>query len=167
MSVKEILLLRHAKSDWHADYSNDHDRPLSKRGVKAAKMIGRLLTVSGQVPEIIISSSAIRAKGTAQLAASEGNWDVEHVVNETLYHAGTDELLCKIQEVCESFNRIMIVGHEPTISAATSRLISGGLFRFPTAAIARIDFDTDSWQDISSGNGQLIWFFPPKFISSI
>ena len=165
--MKEILLLRHAKSDWNADYSDDHDRPLSKRGVKAAKMIGQVLTASGQMPEIIISSSAVRAKDTAQLAASEGKWDVEHIVSETLYHADIDELLCIVQNVDESFNRIMIVSHEPTISAAASRLIGGGLFRFPTAAIARIDFNTESWLNISSMNGQLVWFFPPRFVSSI
>ena len=165
--MKEILLLRHAKSDWNADYSNDHDRPLSKRGVKAAKTIGRLLTVSRQVPEIIISSSAVRAKSTAQLAASEGKWDVQHVVSETLYHAGTDELLCTVQDLRESFNRVMMVGHEPTISTAASRLIGGGLFRFPTAGIAQIEFDIDSWQKISSGNGRLTWFLPPKLIFSM
>ena len=73
--MKSIPSFRHGKSDWNAKYEGDHNRPLSKRGIKAAKLMGEYLFNIKQVPEKIISSTAIRAKTTAELALKYGNWN--------------------------------------------------------------------------------------------
>ena len=73
--MKSILLFRHGKSNWKAQYENDHERPLSKRGVKAAKLMGKYVFQIKQVPDKIISSTALRAKTTAELAVKYGNWN--------------------------------------------------------------------------------------------
>ena len=67
-----IIIFRHGKSDWDAVYDRDHNRPLSKRGIKAAKRMGEYLSKKNQTPEKVISSSAIRAKKTAELAIKYG-----------------------------------------------------------------------------------------------
>ena len=77
--MKSILLFRHGKSNWKAQYDNDHERPLSKRGVKAAKLMGKYAFQIKQVPDKIISSTALRAKSTAELAVKFGNWNSDLV----------------------------------------------------------------------------------------
>ena len=66
--MKSIIFFRHGKSDWYADYDVDHNRPLAKRGIKAAKKMGIFLSELGQLPDIAVSSTAIRAKTTVGLA---------------------------------------------------------------------------------------------------
>ena len=68
MNNRSIIIFRHGKSDWDANYDKDHNRPLSKKGINASKKMGLYLTDIKQVPDIVISSSATRAKSTATLA---------------------------------------------------------------------------------------------------
>ena len=70
--MKTLLVMRHAKSDWGAPLGDDHERPLADRGVKAARRMGCFLTDSGSVPQLVISSTAVRARTTAELAAEPG-----------------------------------------------------------------------------------------------
>ena len=79
--MKRLILLRHAKSDWDAEFQSDHSRPLSERGMTSARAIGLVLARSNQVPDSVISSSALRAQSTAFLAADTGGWDAEIRVN--------------------------------------------------------------------------------------
>ncbi len=77
--MRSIIIFRHGKSDWDAIYDRDHNRPLSKRGLKASKKMGQYLNKIQQIPEIVISSSAIRTKNTAKLAMEYGNWSSKFV----------------------------------------------------------------------------------------
>lgn len=162
--MKRLLLLRHGKSDWGADYGRDHDRPLKGRGVRAARTMGRLLTDTNQQPELIVSSSAVRALSTAELATEAGGWDCEIRVEPGLYGAGTAEILREIQALDNVLDTVMLTGHEPTFSSLAALLIGGGHFRFPTAAVACIAFATDRWEQVDFGRGALHWFAPPKLI---
>ena len=69
---KSVILFRHGKSDWNATFESDHDRPVSKRGSKAAKKMGKYLSNIDQVPSLIISSTALRARNTAEIAIKAG-----------------------------------------------------------------------------------------------
>ena len=82
---KQLILFRHAKSDWDAPYSSDHSRPLAKRGIKAAKAMGRFLMDTGLIPDQVVSSSAVRAMATVQLAAKAGGWIAPITKKESLY----------------------------------------------------------------------------------
>ena len=75
MKNYSIIIFRHGKSDWNAVYGKDHDRPLSKRGINASKKMGLFLKKKNQIPDIVISSSAERAKTTAELAIKAGTWN--------------------------------------------------------------------------------------------
>ena len=143
--MKRIFLLRHGKSDWNAAYGTDHDRPLKERGVRAARLMGGFLAETGQQPALVISSSAVRALSTAQLAAEVGSWDCEIRVEPSLYGSGARGVLEHIQAVDDGFESVLLTGHEPTFSQVAGDLIGGARIRFPTAALACIDVSATSW----------------------
>ncbi len=162
--LKSIFIFRHGKSDWKADYSADHERPVAARGRRAARLMGRLLRYTSQIPDLVITSSAVRARTTADLAVEAGEWPVTLHVEPSLYGADTSTVLALIRAQPESLESVMLVGHEPTCSACAGLLSGGSDVRFPTAAMARIDFTIDSWPQIRPGSGQLIWLLPPKVV---
>ena len=160
--MKTLLFLRHGKSDWSADFEHDHERPLKKRGVKAAKRMGQFLAQAGPVPDRVVTSTAVRAKTTAELAKEAGGWGAPLRETRALYEAGPEDLLREVRAEADDAETLMLVGHEPTWSSTVSRCIGGGDVRFPTAALARVDFDVERWADVAFGRGQLIWLLPPK-----
>lgn len=162
---KKIILYRHGKSDWDADYSNDHERPLAERGIKSAKTMGQLLACSEQFPELVITSSAIRAKQTLELSIKAGNWTCEVIENDSLYYGGIEAIHEIIKNLPKNYSRVMLVGHEPKWSSLCSKFIGGGDITFPTAAMARIDFECSKWQDLKFGMGTLRWMLQPSFFT--
>ncbi len=165
--MKTVLLFRHAKSDWNADYADDHDRPLAPRGKTAASMMGKYLARVGEVPDLVITSSAVRAKLTAERAMKAGEWDCATKVSGELYTQSSKDVLRAIREQDDSVESLLLVGHGPALWELAAALTGGGKFRFPTAAIARIDFSANSWQEVGSGDGVLTWYVTPKLIDRL
>lgn len=163
--AKKIILYRHAKSDWEADYRGDHERPLAERGIKSAKLMGKLLAGSGQIPEFVVCSSALRAKQTLELSVREGKWICEITENGGLYHGGIDAVVDIIQNLPAKYSCAMLVGHEPTWSSLISEFIGGGDITVPTAGMARIDFEEDKWHEVKYGRGSLRWMLQPSFFT--
>ncbi|GIV60715.1 MAG: phosphohistidine phosphatase [Rhodothermaceae bacterium] len=161
--MKTLLFFRHGKSDWEAAYDHDHERPLAKRGRKAARRMGRFLAGIEQYPDAVITSSAVRARTTLELAAKAGAWPACPVrVTRALYEAAPDDLLREVRQETDDTGRLMLVGHEPAWSQTISAFIGGGTLRFPTAALARIDLNVAHWADAAFGQGTLIWLVIPK-----
>lgn len=160
--MKTLLFLRHGKSDWDADFSTDHERPLAKRGRKAAATMGRFIKTCGALPDRVLTSTAVRARTTVELAMEEGGWEAPVRETKALYMASPEDLLVQVRAEDNGSDALLLVGHEPTWGSAVSRLIGGGAIRFPTAALARVDFDAARWQDVAFGRGELIWLVPPK-----
>ena len=163
--MKIILLLRHGKSDWTVPYNNDHDRPLSKRGIKASKKIGNYICQIEQIPRLVISSSAKRAKETAKLAINSGKWDSTLSFDEKIYESSTKDLLNILHKQDKKINNICLVGHEPTFSSFISRSTRSNWMKFPTCALAKIEFNSTTWKEIKFGDGVLKWIKTPKDIS--
>ena len=82
--AKKLILFRHAKSDWDSGAASDHARPLARRGVEAARVMGKFLMSAGEVPDQVLCSTAVRAMATVQLAAKAGGWIVPMI---TLMHS--------------------------------------------------------------------------------
>jgi phosphohistidine phosphatase len=162
--MRGLLLLRHAKSDWHADHGDDRARPLNRRGQKAAKTIGRFLAQSDQLPDAAITSPAVRAADTLRLAMKAGGWDCPVRTADGLYGAGVPGLVAEIRNEPIATEVLLAVGHEPTWSDAATAFIGRGQLRFPTAALARIDFDVDRWKDIAPDTGVLAWLVTPRLL---
>ena len=163
-----LILFRHGKSDWDAPFSDDHERPLSTRGKEAARTMGRMLTRSQQVPDIAVSSSALRARDTLQLAARAGRWSSPLRIDSALYESTPSAIVEWIRQFDEPAARLLLTGHEPSWSELAGHLIGvPAALRIPTGAMLRIDFDGDTWQEIEPGGGELRWLIPPKLAARI
>jgi len=152
--------MRHAKSDWKADYGSDHDRPLNGRGVKSARLMGRLLAAQGIEPQVVISSTALRAKTTAELAIEAGRWDAELRLDPSLYESGPEGVL-SVGASAPEVSRLMLVGHQPTWSMLVAEL-TGDRVEMKTATVAVVEVDLDSWAGLPSGKGTLTGVLDPK-----
>lgn len=160
--MKRLFVMRHAKSDWSAGAANDHERPLNGRGTRAAGAMGRLLTEIGQVPELIISSSAVRARTTAELAARAGGWDAPIVVEPALYGTSPEGALRVVTTAPQHVASLMVIGHEPTWSGFVA-LLTGGAVQMKTATVAIIDVMVGgSWDIDISTHGELVTLLQPR-----
>ncbi len=160
--MKTILLLRHGKSDWDADFADDHERPLAKRGEKGARKMGRFLTTSRSVPDRAITSSATRTRQTLAIAAEAGGWTGPARVTDALYEADADAVLREIQSEPDDADTVVVVGHEPWSSRLVSVLIGGGAVQMKTASVARIDVEVEAWADVQPGRGTLAFLLAPS-----
>lgn len=162
--MKTILLLRHGKSDW-ANPVPDHGRPLNKRGRKAAALMGRFLARAGELPQLVITSSALRARDTVALAIQAGEWERTVVVRDALYESSPEDVLAGIRSENDGVNSVLLAGHEPTWSELASGLCGGLRLRLPTAAVVRIDVDVDRWRAVELGGGEMVWLVTPRLLA--
>lgn len=161
--MKTLYLIRHAKSDWHSPGADDHERPLNRRGVKAAKLMGRFLSAIGQEPDAVVASSAVRARDTAELMIEAGGWTCPVRVTRSFYESRPEAVLQDVTSESDAYERLLIAGHEPTWSGLV-RGLCGGQVKMVTAGLARIDFDVASWSQVEPGRGLMVWFVPPKLL---
>jgi len=160
---RRLFLFRHGKSDWDAAFSSDHERPLSLRGERDAQNMGMLLAASGTpLPQLVICSTAVRARATLDLALRAGDWSPEVVMSEELYASSPEKVLQLVRKLPAKKERVMLVGHEPTWSELIRRF-TGGRVRMPTAAMARIDFPLSRWEELDFDQGELVWLHQPRF----
>ena len=160
--MKTVLFFRHGKSDWDADYDYDHNRPLAKRGRKAARAMGQWLAEKGPLPDSIVCSTAKRARQTLKRARKAGAWEASVRYTSDLYGAYPTTLLETMQGEPDTTSVLMLIGHEPTWSETIERLASVEIDHFPTAAMARIDLPFTTWREAAFGQGTLIWLQKPR-----
>jgi phosphohistidine phosphatase len=146
--MKTLLLVRHAKSSWDQSGVSDHDRPLNHRGRRDAPDMGRRLAARGVAPDVILSSSAVRARTTAELIAEALGFGADRVgIDERLYAASVDEVLTVIGELGDDVSTAMVVGHNPETASLAHRF-SDEIGEMPTCAVAEFTFDVDSWDEL-------------------
>ncbi|QEO14827.1 histidine phosphatase family protein [Agromyces intestinalis] len=150
--MKTVFIVRHAKSDWGDPALDDHDRPLNARGRHDAPAMGRRLAARGVVPDLILSSTALRARTTA--AALAAAFDLEPgasvLLDATLYAASTSHLLETIRGLDDAVGAVMLVGHNPESSGLVHRL-TGEAIDLPTCAVAEVALDVAHWADVHAG----------------
>jgi len=161
--MKRLLVMRHAKSDWEADYVADHDRPLNDRGIRSAQLMGRLLAAREEVPQAVISSTAARARITAELAIEAGGWSSQLLLDRALYESGPTEAL-DVAAGAPDVERLMLVGHQPTWSAMVARL-TGERVEMKTATVAVVEFELDSWTAVTGATGTLVEVLHPRSLA--
>lgn len=157
--MKTLLLMRHAKSDWSAEYGADHDRPLSERGVRSARVMGQVLAREGLAPDLIISSTAARARSTAEIASESGGWATDLVLEELLYGSGPNDVI-ELAASAPQVGRLMLVGHQPTWSILAS-ILTGERVEMKTATVAVIEFDIDDWSELPTSHGKVAGVYRP------
>ena len=161
--MKEVYLVRHAKSSWDEVGLADHDRPLNKRGKRdAPKMASYLYETIGSL-DVIVSSSAKRALLTAKQfqSAFEDELD-ELVIEEDLYHASSEEILTVISEIDDKYQRAAVFGHNPGFTSFANNFSSIYIENVPTTGIVGVKFDVNHWNEVSEANGSVFFFTYPK-----
>lgn len=150
--MKVLILMRHAKSSWKDVNQVDHDRPLNKRGKKDAPRIGRLLRDKRIVPELILTSSARRARDTAEAVADASGYTPEIRHLPSFYQADVETFLDTLCVLPPDVDRVMIVGHNPDLEELIEYLTDENLV-LPTAALVKIDVPIQSWSEIAHQAG--------------
>jgi phosphohistidine phosphatase len=160
--MKTLLVLRHAKSSWSDPALPDHDRPLNKRGKRDAPRMGQLLKEQGLTPDLIISSTAVRAQNTAAKVAEASGYAGRVDATVRLYHAFPDEYLQILREVADEHRSVMVVGHNPALEDFLE-VLTGQFERMPTSAVARVELEIESWQDLAvPPGGRLVDVWRPR-----
>ena len=158
---RELLLLRHGKSDWSVA-SDDFNRPLKKRGINGAQRIGAWLLQQALIPDLVVSSPAQRAIQTAELCCNTMGIETSHIVqDERLYLADLDDLLSVLAACPADKRRVMVVGHNPDLeellchfAKPPPKLPPDGKL-MPTATVARLSMP-DDWRKLKKGQATLL-----------
>jgi phosphohistidine phosphatase len=168
-----LLILRHAKSDWSGK-SEDHERPLAPRGKKAAPQIGAYMRAKGYRPALVLCSTAVRAKQTLELILPSFENEPETQFDRALYLAEWRQLMAEIQSAPTMASPLLLIGHNPGLEQLASALAlqpqtaaerdraQRMAYKFPTAALAVLDFDVPEWSEIGPGKGRLTDYMRPK-----
>jgi phosphohistidine phosphatase len=172
IAMKLLHLLRHAKSDWGDSDLGDHGRPLSPRGVAAAKTVARHLAAEDFTVDAVFCSTARRARETwALLERRLGKVSVSFC--DDLYLVSIQDVLEVIRRAPESAESIMIVGHNPTTHDLALRLVARAAAgqrpalaqladKYPTGALCTIKLAVTRWRDVAPGKGTLTRFLRPR-----
>jgi phosphohistidine phosphatase len=166
--MHQLHLLRHAKSSWDDD-TEDHARPLNKRGRESARLIGETLPKSLGALDLVLCSSALRTRETAALALAGFAQSPPIRYEDELYLASADRLLERLREIDETVESVMVIGHNPGLhdlaimlaspgSAGFSTLANG---KFPTGVRCRLVIATD-WADIDTTRHRLVDYVTVK-----
>jgi phosphohistidine phosphatase len=129
--------------------------------------MGRYLAGLDELPDLVLCSSALRARETVRLAAEAGGWSCPVKKMRELYQTTPEGILEVIRGCESSVDRVLLAGHEPNWSLLLGGLVGGATVKFPTAAMARVDVDVTSWSNVDFGGGSLIWLVTPKLLAGI
>lgn len=161
--MKTIYLIRHAKSSWSEIGMSDFDRPLNKRGKKDLPFMAKRLKEFGIKPDLILSSPAKRAKKTTKEIAQTIGYDEKKVVyQEALYDSSYTNYRYLLDSLDEDINSIFIIGHNPTLTDVGEKLSGAILTNIPTCSIVAMEFEVDSFKDITEESGKILFFDYPK-----
>lgn len=165
---RELLLLRHAKSDWDSDAQGDFLRPLAKRGKKDAPRVGEWLYREGLVPDLVLSSPAERARQTTLKVCKSMDFGRKQVLwDEAIYDAGVESLLSVLARCPMDVHTVLLVGHNPGLEDLLRFLAGDELEEpadgklMPTAAVARLEMP-DDWSALSPGCAHLVAITRPR-----
>ena len=161
--MRRLSLLRHGKSSWDNPGLADHDRPLNSRGKRDAPAMGKLLHTRGFRPQLIISSTANRARTTAALVAAELGIDTNQIrETEALYLASPAEMLAVADQLAGDKRDILLVGHNPGMTSLANRASDARLDNLPTCGIISIVGPAADWSDFLSEPGHGEWCLLPR-----
>lgn len=177
--MKQLFLLRHAKSAWDDPSVGDHDRPLAPRGIKASHRMGQYMKSHGLLPDMVVCSTAVRAADTllnvmAELESVQPvRPPVEH--DRAMYLCGWQAWMDRIRYTPDDINKLLVVGHNPDMHNLALMLCRNGpedqlarlASHYPTGALTQIEMDSDKWATISAENCRLVNFVVPRQLDKV
>lgn len=171
--MRRLLLLRHAKSDWPAGVA-DHERPLATRGREAAPIIGRYMAAEHLLPDHVVVSPSRRTQETFDLVSAEWPHEAGHRIDGRIYEAKVDALLSVIRDTPSASRTLLVVGHNPGMADLAAHLTGQAdryafariKTKYPTCALAVLEFRLESWAAIAKATGRLERFVTPATLGS-
>lgn len=174
--MRQLLLLRHAKSSWQTADIPDRERPLNRRGADAARLLGDYLLQAGLLPDLALVSSATRTEETWHRMSKRWPGHTAAVeLLEALYLAAPSRLLAQIRRAPQSAGRLLVVGHNPGLEALAARLAGPGsnaeararlARKYPTGGLALFAVTVDRWGDLAAGRCRLERFVVPRDLAA-
>ncbi|MDQ7949833.1 MAG: histidine phosphatase family protein [Pedobacter sp.] len=160
--MKQLVLIRHAKSDWGSLELDDFDRPLNKRGKANAPDMGERLAKQQIIPDLIVSSPALRAITTANFFANAWEMPSSGIKKEPkIYEASAKTLLGIINNFDNQYDRIALFGHNPGLTDLVNYL-DGHLSNLPTCGVVMLEFPFEDWAMVSADSGKILLYDYPK-----
>lgn len=161
--MKTLTLVRHAKSSWKDRGLSDRERPLNKRGMRDAPVMGERIAKDGIRPSQIISSPAVRAWTTAKAFARELGYPAEFLQREDgLYLATLDNLLDVVATQDPGFNNLMLFAHNPGLTDFANHLVPGLTNNLPTSGVVSVELDCENWLLYDRPSCELVLYEYPK-----
>lgn len=166
--MKILTLLRHAKSTWDDPVARDFDRPLNRRGRKAARAVGAEMRRLGLEFDTVIASPAMRVRETLDEVGAGLGRPLSPEFDDRVYLAAPEALLAIVRGTRDAFDRLLLVGHNPGLESLAMTLDAGtGLrdqvaVKYPTGTLAEIELPAASWREVAAGTGRIARFIRPR-----
>ncbi len=163
--MKTLYIVRHAKSSWEFPALPDFDRPLLEKGKKRTKRIIDYLLKQQVRLDLVISSSALRARETADYIARGIGYNPEDIkLDPSLYHADNELLFDQFLDLNDEIQSLMLVGHNPTLTNFVNNWLKPPIDWLPTSGVVCIEFETDRWEKIREASSYVKFVVFPKLI---
>lgn len=159
--MRTLYLLRHAKSSWKDESLVDFERPLAGRGRRACETIAGLIRSEQIEFDLLLSSTAVRARETIERIRQLAKLRNELRFDERIYEASTDRLLEVISQIENDRKNVLLIGHNPGFEELL-QLLTGDTERVPTACLAKIKLKISKWSEVGANQGTLEWIVRPK-----
>jgi len=161
--MKRLILIRHSKSSWEDETTDDFNRKLTKRGERDAKFMSEFLTKKIQKPDLIFTSPTLRAQRTAEFFADAFDVDDDNVISdEGIYDRGSKYIIQLLEKLNDDINSVMLIGHNPDITTLANYFTGEYFDNIPTTGIVGIEFDINTWKAIEEKPGKLLFYEIPK-----
>ncbi len=161
--MKTLYLIRHAKSSWDNTELSDFERPLNKRGNRDAPFMANLLKSKNIQPDLLVSSSSLRAYSTAEYFAKEFNYPIEKIkTDERIYEATSKIIVEVIKEIEDSFSTVFLFGHNPGLSNIANIISDKLIEPMPTCCVAGFELKVNSWKELERHCGKHVLYEYPK-----
>ncbi|KZL21367.1 2,3-bisphosphoglycerate-dependent phosphoglycerate mutase [Pseudovibrio axinellae] len=170
-----LMLLRHAKSDWNDEGVHDHDRSLNSSGWKAAARVGAHIHQHKLHPKLILCSTALRTRQTLMEIMPYLRCDTRIQLLRDLYNSSDADYIDTIRAFGGGYDTALVIGHNTAIQDTALELTGKGnpeymqqmQSKFPTSALAMIDFEEHRWSEIERRKGRIVSFFQPRHLQAV
>ena len=159
--MKTLFLLRHAKSSWKDETLADFERPLNRRGKRAAETIGNYFKSEGIVPELILCSPAVRARETLELVTKAARWSTEVRYDQRIYEASGMRLAEVVSQIDNDRKVALLVGHNPGIEELLL-LLTAETVQVPTGTVSKVAVKANKWANAVDKRATLEWMVKPR-----
>ncbi len=163
LKMKNLYLVRHAKSSWNNAQLRDFDRPLNNRGKRDAPFMGKLMKEKGIKPDLIFSSPAKRAYNTAEYFADELIYSKEKIIKDNnLYEASVTDILKVLLIVEDGIETLMLFGHNPGLTDFSNFISDKQIENIPTTAVVSLILQVKRWKELDANTCTFNFFEYPK-----